>query len=101
MPRPRNAVPGRDLHLVIAEADAARLDLHLWSPAEQRIPHAARQKFFSERIKEFFWHKKLDLGLYFSDIPPGSFISGAPATIDRLHNKLAGYAAEAVANVQP
>lgn len=84
MPRPRNAVPSRDLHLMLAEADAARLELYLYSEAEQRIPHAARQRFFTERMREFFGRKSLDLAPYFSELPPGSVVYGSPALIDRL-----------------
>ena len=39
---------------MLAEEDAARLELHLYSEAEQRIPYAARQKFFTQLLREFF-----------------------------------------------
>ena len=58
MPRPKNAIPSRNLHLMLAEEDATRLDLHLWSEAEGRIPHAARQKFFTQLLREFFTKQK-------------------------------------------
>ena len=84
MPRPRNAVPSRNLHLMLAEEDAARLELHLWSEAEQRIPLASRQRFFTARIREFFARKSLDLAPYFSGLPSGSVVYGSPQLIERL-----------------
>ena len=88
MPRPRNAVPSRNLHLMLAEEDAARLELHLFSPAEQRIPHAARQKFFSERLREFFGWQRLDLHAHIPGLAPGSVIQGPPALIEFLKRRL-------------
>jgi len=73
---------------MLAEADAARLELHLYSEAEQRIPHAARQKFFTERMREFFGRKGLDLAPYFNGLPPGSIVYGSPALILRLQMSL-------------
>ena len=88
MPRPRNAVPSRDLHLMLAEEDAARLELFLYSSAEQRIPHAARQRFFTERMREFFTRVSLDLALYDPSFPPGSFVYGPEALVNMLKQRL-------------
>lgn len=89
MPKPRNAVPGRDVHVVLAEEDAARLELHLWSAAEQRIPYAARQRFFTERLKEFFSRQSIDLAAYFPNLPSGMFIVyGADSTMTVLKERL-------------
>ena len=88
MPKPRNAVPGRDVHIVLAEEDASRLELHLWSEAEQRIPFAARQRFFTERLREFFGRGSIDLGLYLRDVQVGSYVYGPAPTIERLREEL-------------
>jgi hypothetical protein len=73
---------------MLAENDAARLELHLFSEAEQRLPHAARQKFFTQRLREYFeWHK-LDLALYDSSLPSGSVVQGPAPLIDFLRRKL-------------
>jgi hypothetical protein len=77
---------------VLAENDAARLELHLWSEAEQRIPHAARQKFFTQRLREFFEWEKMDLHAYIPGLAPGSIVQGPPALIEFLKGRL---------NVQP
>lgn len=86
--RPRNAIPSRDLHLMLSEQDAARLDLYLYSEAEQRIPFAAKQRFFTERLREYFERASLDLGLYFHELPPGSHIYAAPSVVLKLKQKL-------------
>lgn len=88
MPRPRNAIPSRNLHLMLAEEDAGRLELHLYSEAEQRIPHAARQKFFTQRLKEFFTWQRLDLALYIPSLPPGSIVQGPTPLIEALQRRL-------------
>lgn len=93
MPRPKNAIPSRNLHLMLAEEDATRLDLHLWSAAEQRIPHAARQRFFTARLREYFGRAHLDLAPYFPGLPSGSIVYGPPAVISQL--AVALYAQEA------
>lgn len=69
---------------MLAEEDAAKLELYLWSPAEQRLPYAARQKFFTERIKEFFGRHSLDVGLYFPVLGPGCLVHGSPTVISLL-----------------
>lgn len=88
MPRPKNIVPSRNLHLMLAEEDATRLDLYLYSEAEQRIPHAARQKFFTQRLQEFFGWVRLDLALYIPSLPPGSIIQGPAPIIEALQRRL-------------
>lgn len=75
---------------MLAEEDAVKLDLHLWSEAEARIPHAARQKFFTRLMREHFGRKSLDLALYIPVLSPQSFIYGPPALIDHLQLELEG-----------
>lgn len=54
MAKPPNVIRPRKLTLHLPETEATRLDLYLWSPSQQRVPHGAYQAFFIERIKEFF-----------------------------------------------
>lgn len=75
---------------MLAEADATRLELYLYSEAEQRIPHAARQKFFTERMKEFFGRGHVDLSVYFPALAPGSLVYGPQALVDHLRKILEG-----------
>jgi hypothetical protein len=52
--RPASVLRPIKLTMVLPEDIRARLDLYLYSEVEQRIPHGAYQRFFVERIKEFF-----------------------------------------------
>ena len=65
-----------------------RLDLHLWSDAEQRIPHAAKAKWVTDRVREFFANERLDLAVYFPELPPGSIVAGSPQVILALKQAL-------------
>lgn len=78
------SIPTRQFHIQLPEEEASRLELHLWSEAEQRIPYASRQRFIVERIREYFGRKGLDLGVYFQDLPPGSTVYGPPEYVERL-----------------
>jgi hypothetical protein len=51
-----------------------RLDLHLFSEIEQRVPKGAYQAFLVERIRKFFSNKQLQL-------PSGAWIEGPPEAI--------------------
>lgn len=82
------ATPTRQFHIQLPEEEASRLELHLWSEAEQRIPYASRQRFIVERIREYFGRAGLDLAAYFQDLPPGSMIYGDPSIINQLKAEL-------------
>lgn len=92
MPRPRNAVPSRNLHVALPGDLGARLDLHLFSTAEQRIPFAAHQKFILARVAEFFHRSTLHLGPYLpeSQALADASVTGDPATILALKKFLEG-----------
>lgn len=81
MPNPRKPVPGRHLSIIIEEADATQMDLHLWSVAEQRIPYAARQKFLTKLLRDFFGGAALDLAPYLPGLPHGTQVRGSPEAI--------------------
>lgn len=88
MPNPRKAIPSRILNVALERDDAAKMDLHLWSEAEQRVPYAARQKFLSGLIREYFGRKAVDLALYFPALAPGSHVYGSPDLMDHLEKIL-------------
>lgn len=88
MVRPRNAYPNRILNVALPGDVGAKLDLHLYSEAEQRTPHGAHRNFLTERIMEFFNHERFDLSSILPELPAGSLISGSPATIEALKRKL-------------
>lgn len=52
--RQPNIVRPTKLTMALPEDIRAKLDLHLWSDVEGRVPKGAYQKFFLERINEFF-----------------------------------------------
>jgi len=91
MPRPRNAIRTKDFHVMLPAEEFDRLDFYLWSDAEQRIPHAAKAKWVTERIREFFGSERLDLSKWFHDLPPGSIVSGSPKVIKALTEALESY----------
>ena len=84
MPRRRNITPSQDLHIKLAGEDATKLELYLYSEAEQRVPFAARQRFFTERMREFFERASLDLALYFPALAPGSYVYSNQALVEHL-----------------
>ena len=51
-----------------------KLDLHLYSEVEQRVPKGAYQTFLVDRIRKFFSHRQLQL-------PTGEWIEGPPEAI--------------------
>jgi len=54
VPRPKSLQPMRKVHIALPEALMARLDLHVVSMVEGRVPQGAYQRFFTERLVEFF-----------------------------------------------
>lgn len=53
MPRPANIVRPIKLTLSIPEDIRAWLEVHLWSPAEGRVPHGAYTKLIQELLAEY------------------------------------------------
>lgn len=52
--RPPNIMRPVQLTTTLPEDLRAKLDLHLYSTVEGRVPHGAYSKFLAERIREFF-----------------------------------------------
>lgn len=91
MPRQRNLIPSTRIKFSLPEDTRARLDLHLWSDLEQRIPQGAYMAFLGERIREFFDSERLDIAPWTRGVDPGTFIvSGSPAAIAALRRALTG-----------
>ena len=63
MPRKPDVIRPSLLHMSIPEDVRAKLDLYLFSELEGRVPKGAYQKFFTERIQEFFGWRRMDLAL--------------------------------------
>ncbi len=89
MPRPKNAVPTVNLNLALPVDLRAKLNLHLYSELEGRVPQAAYQEFFSARLREFFARRELDLAPYVAEGVPGQQrVFGDAAAIEALERRL-------------
>lgn len=88
MARPRNASPARNIHVALPGDIWPRLELHLYSEAERRVPFAAYQRFLVERIREFFGRATLDVAPYFTEIPHDSYVYGPRPVIEMLKKAL-------------
>lgn len=88
MPRPKNLHEARKLHISVPGDLWPKLDLHLHSAAEGRIPHAAYQNFFRDRVKDFFESARADLSVYLPSLPRGSIISGEATVLAALIKEL-------------
>lgn len=86
MPRRPNLDRPVKLTLVLPESVRARLDLHLFSELEGRVPQGRYQAFFLERIQEFFGWRRIDLALY--GFPEGFFTAGPKEMIEELEKEL-------------
>lgn len=72
----------------LPETWRTRLDLLLYSEVEDRVPKGAYQRFFLDRLQEFFGTRELDLGPYLGSLPGERAIRGRPATIEALEQYL-------------
>ena len=54
MPRRLLITRPTSLHITLPEDLRARLDLHLWSDLEQRVPMGAYQRLIVGLLKEYF-----------------------------------------------
>lgn len=88
MPRPPNIIRPTYLHMALPEDARTKLDLLLHSPLEGRVPKGAYQKFFLERMWEFFTWRRLALTPY--GFPEGYFVAGPKGMLDTLETKLKG-----------
>lgn len=86
MARPVNPNPPTRLHTVVSPQLRAKLDLHLFSDVEGRVPKGAYQEFFETRIQEFFTYRRLDLAPF--GFPPGYFVQGPKEIIEALIKRL-------------
>lgn len=90
MGRRPNAEPSIPLNLRLPESARTRLDLILFSTLEGRVPAGAYQRFFLERLAQFFASETLDLAPYVGSLPGTQMISGSPSAIAALRAALEG-----------
>jgi hypothetical protein len=84
VPRPRNAIPRERINLHLPEDVRGRLDLHLVSESTQKVPQGAYQRFFTERVHEYFEWGSIDLAAYISTLPHRSIIRGPRPLIELI-----------------
>lgn len=53
MTRPPNIIPPSRLNTALPEDLRARLDIHLWSETEMRVPHGAYQRLIIQLLREY------------------------------------------------
>jgi len=88
MPRPKNVMPTYKLTTALPLDVHTALATHLYSELEQRVPQNAYATFLSERIREFFSSRQLDLSP-FNGTNPGTFsVRGSPESIAELRRLL-------------
>lgn len=61
--------PSISTNVAIPEGLRVRLDLLLYSEVEGRVPKGAYQRFFSERLVEYFNQRQLDLSPFLGTLP--------------------------------
>ena len=77
-------VPTVALNVALPEDWRTRLDLLLFSEFEGRVPKGAYQRFFLERLVDYFDTKPLDLAPYIGSLPGERVVRGHPLTIEAL-----------------
>ncbi len=88
MARPKAVTPNEHLHVTLIPALKQRLDLHLFSAVEGRIPKGAHKEFVENLIREFFEYKQLPLEPF--GFPVGYFITGPIVMVEALTKRLKG-----------
>ena len=86
MSRRPNLIPSIMLNVALPQDVHTRLTLYLFSELEGRVPLGAYQRFFTERVREFFQSKQLDLSPYIGGEAPA--VSGSPDVIRWLEETL-------------
>lgn len=88
MPRPRNALPAKRVHLHLPGDVWPKLEIYLFSEMEQRVPFGAYQDFVTKRIREYFEWASLDLSEFFPHVPPGNILKGPKELVDLVRTEL-------------
>lgn len=85
MPKPANLIPSKQLNVALPLPLFTQLTLDLHSDLEQRVPHGAYSRFFSQLLREHYEHAELDLAEYVPQLPADLYVvRGDPETIRAL-----------------
>ena len=91
MGRPKKLVPTKLIHAYVPQPLAEKLEAHLWSTVEDRVPYNAMSRFVTELLVGYFEMKSLDLSQHAPArllVPPGSCVRGKPHDIETLETIL-------------
>jgi len=80
MSRPQNILRPVKLTTTLPEDVHSKLTLYLYSEVEGMVPRGAYQSFICDRIREFFEHKRLDIG--------SGIVHGPASCIDQIESIL-------------
>ena len=83
-----NTVPTVATNIHFPEPVRARMDLHLFSEVEGRVPLGAYQRVLTPLVQDFFDTQLLDLAPYLNTLPGQAYIRGKPDVIEALKRKL-------------
>ena len=83
-----NIEPSVATNLHLPETVRARLDLILFSELEGRVPKGAYQRFFLERLQEFFTTKSADLSALLGLAPGSCIVKARPEVLLLLEASL-------------
>ncbi len=86
----KNIIPSQQLNVALPLPSYTQLSAHLFSVLEGRVPHGAYSRFITERIREYFASKHLDLAPFTRDDPGVFVVSGTPEAIEQLEKALKG-----------
>lgn len=68
----------------------SKMQLHLFSDVEGRVPMGAHQRFLTQLINEFFSRRALDVSAFLGQPPSSLIVWGDEATIHALTQKIGG-----------
>ena len=85
-----NIVPSMQLNVALPLPSYTQLSAHLFSTLENRVPHGAYSRFITERLREYFASKHLDLAPYMNADAGAFVVSGPPEAIEALQRVLKG-----------
>jgi len=83
-----NIEPSVATNLHLPETVRTRLDLLLFSELEGRVPKGAYQRFFLERLQEFFTTKSKDLSAQLGLVPGSCIVKATPEALLFLESHL-------------
>lgn len=86
--RPPSLRRSAPVEVALDEEIRARLDIALWSPAENRVPRGAYKSFFDRAVARELTFASLDLAPFLGCEPGINVVYGNPSTIEALSSLL-------------